>query len=113
MTDTFTIPKRERVICKDGFSMSVQASQYHYCSPREDVGPYHEIEVGYPSQIESGLLPYIECPDWESFDSDRPDYGRGPTLQVYPYVPARVVMEIIGKHGGMVEGELPPLHPTR
>lgn len=28
--------RRPRVHCADGFSVSVQASQYHYCRPRID-----------------------------------------------------------------------------
>jgi len=43
-----------RVVCKNGFSLSVQASQYRYCSPRSDTGPYTHVEIGYPSFEEVG-----------------------------------------------------------
>ena len=40
----------EEVVCADGFSMSVQASETHYCSPREDgAEKYTAVEVGYPT----------------------------------------------------------------
>ena len=93
----------KHVVCKDGFKMSVQAGSHAYCNPREDVGPYYEVEVGYPNQIESFLLPYIECPVWEDPDG----FGGSPTKQVYPYVPVGVIRQVIEKHGGMVEGDLP------
>jgi|TARA_E500000178_G_C16916291_1_gene705054 hypothetical protein len=31
---------------KDG-DLSVQASEFHYCTPRHDKGPYHSYEVAY------------------------------------------------------------------
>lgn len=86
----------EHVLCRDGFTMSVQASETHYCDPRRDKGPYSEVEIGYPSQTDALLLPFAE-------DNNRP------TETVYPYVPAQVVFDVIFEHGGMVSGELPPL----
>ena len=88
--------RNERVLCADGFSMSVQAFDGAYCSPRVDDAPvYTEVEVGYPSQRESLLLPYAENPD-------------APTDTVYGYVPVETVFLVISKHGGMLEGEVPP-----
>lgn len=92
---------RRRVVCADGFSLSVQASDFHYCDPRvEDADAYDEVEVGYPSEEEPFLMKYIEAP---SRIETSP-----PTKQVYPYVPSRLVRAVIELHGGMVEGELPP-----
>ena len=85
-----------RVKCGDGFSMSVQASKNHYCFPRKDVPfdrstiGYTEVEVGYPSEYEAELMPYVED---EAF----------PLQTVYAYVPVKVVDAIIAKHGGIVE----------
>ena len=76
-----------RIICKDGFSMSVQAGEFFYCSPRQDIGPWHEVEVGYPSHEESDLLPYAE----------RPNH---PTETVYADVPVELVESVMEKHGG-------------
>ena len=83
----------ELVRCKDGFTMSVQASEYHYCIPRNNDGPWTHVEVGFPSDREELLMPYAE-------DSEHP------TETVYAYVPVEVVEKVIEKHGGLVEGVL-------
>ena len=80
-----------RIVCKDGFSMSVQAGKYYYCTPREEhPQAWDEVECGFPSEKESSLMEYAECPDT-------------PTDTVYGYVPVQVVEEIIERHGGIVE----------
>ena len=86
--------KNEVVICKDGFSMSVQASQFTYCSPRDDYGPYTAVEVGFPNRVEPALLPWAE-------DESKP------TETVYGWVPSQTVALVIAKHGGMVSGQVP------
>ena len=98
-TDPEWRPRRERIVCADGFSMSVQASVYAYCSPRiNDAEYYTAVEVGYPSEQEELLMPHIE------------GYAKeGPTEDVYPWTPSTVVMNVILAHGGMVSGDLPPL----
>lgn len=75
------------LVCKDGFTFSVQASASHYCTPREDAGPHTHFEVGYPSAVEPALLPYAE-------DDTKP------TETVYAWVPADIIDDIILKHGG-------------
>ena len=91
--------QRNRIICVDGFTMSVQASSHHYCSPKADVVfAYSAVEIDSPSQPEELLEPYMEGDD-----------GDAPTKAIYPYTPADVVLQIIAKHGGMVDGQLPPL----
>ena len=79
---------RPHIVCADGFSLSVQASHFHYCSPKEDVGPYRTVEIGYPSQEIPQLMEYAED---ES----------NPTGTVYAYVPVKIVGEIIDQHGGI------------
>jgi hypothetical protein len=74
--------------CEDGFSMSVQASQGHYCTPRDNNGPWTEFEVGYPSAREGALMKYAE---------DK----KHPTDTVYGWVPEAVILRIIKKHGGV------------
>ena len=86
---------RKKIVCADGFDLSVQASEFHYCSPRDDDGPYTKVEVGFPSAEEELLLPHIE-------GGKEP-----PTESVYPWTPIEVVYTVIEKHGGMVSGELP------
>ena len=84
----------DRVHCADGFSMSVQADDAKYCSPRTDTGPYVAAEVGFPSHYDIHLNPYAED-------------GSKPTDTVYGYVPAAVIRLCIESHGGMVDGQLP------
>lgn len=82
-------PPIPKLICADGFQLSVQASQYHYCAPREDAQPFYcLVEVGYPSEKEPLLMQYAEEAD-------------NPTETVYGYVPTELVAEIVTKHGGL------------
>lgn len=90
------IPARQ-ITLEDGVEMSVQASAYHYSSPRKNNVRYTHVEVGFPSEEIPELSQYIEGITEE------------PTKSVYPYVPASVVLEIIKKHGGIKSGELVPL----
>lgn len=80
-----------QVTCVDGFKMSVQASEYHYCTPRESYADeYSSMEIGFPSEEEELILEYMEgCLDDE------------PTDTVYPYVPVSVINEVLAKHGGI------------
>lgn len=87
----------EQVICEDGFKMSVQASGAHYCSPRDSVGPWDKVEIGYPSERVEAFMPYAE-------DADRP------TDTVYGYVPIELVVAAIAYHGGFAVN-LPAVQP--
>lgn len=83
---------RPHVECADGFKMSVQASQYHYCEPRMDLvdGNYTEVEIGFPTEEEPLINEYAECSgQW--------------TETVYGYVPVEIVDAVIEKHGGFKE----------
>tara|TARA_R100001463_G_scaffold50442_1_gene100664 strand:+ start:343 stop:858 length:516 start_codon:yes stop_codon:yes gene_type:complete len=95
--ETNGVGRYERIVCNDGFNMSVQAHNGAYCDPRIDFAPiYKEVEVGYPSEEEELLMPYVE-------DSSRP------TETVYGYVPSKVIFQVIQKHGGLKLGMVPPL----
>jgi len=78
------------IVCKDGFMMSVQASDRHRCCPKTldffKLSCYSEVEVGFPSATEELLMPY--------------QVSEG--SNVFGYVPLKVVQEIIRKHGGTV-----------
>lgn len=95
-----TLPILNKVVqCADGFTMSVQASQFSYSNPREDFADeYTHAEVGMPNKKEELLMPYIDG------DGD-------PTTTVYPYVPRQLITNVIVKHGGMIGGELPAGFP--
>ena len=85
-------PKNPQIKCKDGFAMSVQASDGAYCLPREDYPrtPYTHVECGYPSTS-------IVTEELQSFVQG----------DVYPYVPIEIVQAELDAHGGIVQGRLP------
>lgn len=70
----------DNVECADGTTISVQASRFHYSTPRSDCGPYTHVEVW------QATAPVTE------FDYD----------EEYPsaYVPIEKVIEFIDNHGG-------------
>lgn len=78
------VPKIE---CADGLKLSVQAGRTHYCEPRNNAGPWHMVEVGFPTARVEELMPYAE-------DAERP------TETVYGYVPMMVLVRAIDSHGG-------------
>lgn len=80
------------IVCKDGYSVSVQCSSTAYSLPREtfkDTAKYTSFELGFPDQSDELLDEYAE-------DSVHLLHT------VYPYVPREVVDALIEKHGGLV-----------
>ena len=85
-------PQCKPIVCKDGFRMSVQASAGHYCSPKNDTGPYVSVEV-----YSDGSEPLLKADDGG----------------ISGWTPAKVVMDVIVKHGGIRSGELPNMTVRR
>ena len=86
----FHKPVAKKIVCKDGATISVQASEYHYCTPRSNYGPYSCVECGFPSVApEKSLALYAE------------EVG-GMTGSIYPYAPIEAVAEFIDDHGGIL-----------
>ena len=112
---------RPRFVCQDGFSVSIQASENHYCEPRytqyrdgntwhvingdtwssssvprkfdtDHFIPYESVELGYPSMEDELINSFAE-------DAEEGDY----TSTIYGCVPVEVVEELIEKHGGFKE----------
>lgn len=81
-------PLAKRIECMDGFSLSVQATHGAYCSPRTNIGPWYQVEVGFPTDTPVEIMEYAE-------DSENP------TRTVYGYVPIDLVETLIANHGGM------------
>jgi hypothetical protein len=84
----------KRIICKDWFTMSVQASYWHYCEPRitrysEHTFIYDSMEVWYPSERVEELMEYSANEEW---------VWEG----VYGQVPVKLLNEIIEKHWGII-----------
>ena len=84
-----TVPQMPRLVLADGVSLSVQASEYSYSSPRDNKGPYTKVEVGFPSETPPEA--------WKDFAED----WDNPTNTVYGYIPLTMVMLYIGAHGGI------------
>lgn len=80
-----------RLICNDGFSVSIQCSYLHYCTPRsefDDAQKYTSFELGFPSIADELISEYAEDKEY-------------PTDTVYAYVPRAVVEQLIKSHGGI------------
>lgn len=80
---------RNQVVCKDGARISVQASEYHYCTPRDNGGNYSEVECGFPSE------PFPEAAEYKD------DFDASDNNTVFAYVPVGIVAAWIEKHGGI------------
>ena len=92
MKHMLTSTRLPQIVCSDGFSMSVQVGSSLYSTPKKVAKRYSAVEIGFPSDHE----PLIE--KWaENLFEDSPDF----TDTVYPYVPVKVVNEVLKKHGGI------------
>ena len=86
---------RPYIVCADGFGVSVQASNCHYCEPRisqfpnTEFIPYETVELGFPSAADEDLLLYQESNEEDPLES------------VYGFVPVEVVDKVLEKHGGI------------
>jgi hypothetical protein len=86
--DDRSFPLAKRITCKDGFSLSVQATHGSYCRPRTNIADWYMVEVGFPSAKPEFFADYAENHD-------------KPTDTVYGYVPIELVEKCIDFHGGM------------
>ena len=106
MKDVLTRSRLPHIVCEDGFSMSVQVGYSLYSTPKKVAKRYSAVEIGYPSEPEELIKEWAE---WISFSEEdgEPDY----TDTVYPYVPVKIVNQVLKKHGGidltktLLEGE--------
>jgi len=80
-----------RLVCSDGFTISVQASDFHRCEPMNVTGPYSSVECAFPSRKTDKLMPYI-CEE----------EGIEPEQSCYHFVPVEIVVTIINDHGGLI-----------
>jgi hypothetical protein len=83
----------EKIVCKDGLTLSVQAGAHNYCRPRQNAPTasyayYTHFEVGFPSKRVELLMSYAE---------DKDD----PTQTVYGRVPRELIEQVIAEHGGI------------
>lgn len=78
------------LICNDGFALSIQASEDHYCTPRNNTGPYTTVEIN----LLTGKVDELD-----QFAEDLLD----PDDKVYSYVPISIVERLVISHGGPKE----------
>lgn len=81
-------PVRPHIVCANGTRLSVQASRHHYCTPRDDSGPWSAVEVWC-----------IEA--WTGRPIRPTSFGQGGGDNPYGYVPVSAVNRFIKRHGGV------------
>lgn len=83
---------REELLLGNGERISVQASKFHYCTPREnDAESYTTVEVGNVDNIE---LPE----EWAKYRGGE----WSSDFEVYAYIPVNLVWDMIQSKGGLV-----------
>ncbi len=89
-----------QVLLKNGTTLSVQASEFHYCTPRTDDlkhwKDYCTVEVGFITDSAGQRVVPTENL-WRQYADD------GFPSDVYGFVPVRLVKDFISLRGGEVE----------
>ena len=94
MRHMMTSTRLPHIVCTDGFTMSVQVGYSLYSTPKKVAKRYSNVEIGYPSEHEPLIEEYAECFTFEELDIDFTD-------TIYPYVPVKIVDNVLEKHGGI------------
>lgn len=79
-----------RLVLANQTSVSIQASEGHYCSPRKTLNSYSAysmFEVGFPE--------WVVPPNYEMFFPKNSD-------DVFGFIPADVIQRVIDYNGGVV-----------
>lgn len=85
------IGPRRRAVCKSGLSLSIQASRWHYCSPKQDnASSYTTVEVGFPERDGKPVR----------LRSLGPAESR--RSAVWAYVPVEALDRLLKRNGGIV-----------
>ena len=91
---------RNQVICADGYRMSIQASSAHYCTPKKtDAKTYSSVEI-LVYEFDELLAEYIDDNNYSN--------NIGGMDMIGSYVPAETIIRLLIKHGGAIQGEIPP-----
>lgn len=83
---------RPKIVCADGFKMSVQGNEMAYSIPKKTGTEFKAMEIGFPSEPEELLLEFAEDPS-------------NPTGTVYGYIALDLIEAVVAKHGG-IDAEL-------
>lgn len=76
------------VVLRDGATLSIQASENHYCTPRTNQGPWTQVEI----MLTSGGA-YVTAGVIEKMSEDDDPVS---------YLPCKAVLDEIAAHGGPV-----------
>lgn len=91
--DDYTVTNvKPRAKCADGWTVSIQASERHYCHPYNVADPeynYTHVEVGFPDEPFPELIGEF---------AEEPEEPGG----VYPFTPMDILDLVIAAHGGIV-----------
>ena len=96
MNHMLTSTRLPKIVCADGFEMSVQVGFSLYSTPKKVAKRYSAVEIGFPSDHEPLIEEYAET-FYKEDGEDVTDY----TDTVYPYVPVKIVNKVLKKHGGI------------
>ena len=97
MKHMMTSTRLPKIICVDGFEMSVQVGASLYSTPKKVAKRYSAVEIGFPSEREPLIEEYVELGIFDTAQGKGVDY----TDTVYPYVPVKIVNKVLKKHGGI------------
>ena len=97
MKHMLTSTRLPKIVCVDGFEMSVQVGFSLYSTPKKVAKRYSAVEIGFPSEREPLIEEYVELGIFDTAQGKGVDY----TDTVYPYVPVKIVNKVLKKHGGI------------
>ena len=97
MNHMLTSTRLPKIVCVDGFEMSVQVGSSLYSTPKKVAKRYSAVEIGFPSEREPLIEEYVELGIFDTAQGKGVDY----TDTVYPYVPVKIVNKVLKKHGGI------------
>jgi len=86
---------RHVVLCEDGYEFSVATGLSAYCVPRNNIGPYTHVEIGFPP-----TRPEPWEGVWEHFRNTDEVGGERAPNDIYCQVPVHIVETLIQLHGG-------------
>ena len=100
---------RPRVVCKDGFKISIQAGRGYSCTPENDDGPYTHVELGYPEYPSKLILRMIKMVGIPISEPTIKTYAVNKNRleeTIYKQVPVAAVDRLLAEHGGLIGFEI-------
>ena len=91
MTKCGAVRHRPKIVCTDGFKMSVQGNEMTYSIPKKVATEFQAMEIGFPSAQEDLIMEFID------------NLGQDPIQSVYGFVPIDRIEKVVEKHGGIDE----------